>query len=387
MANNGNLELFLGGGILFLFSKKIFLKEKLCLTPNEISLIFRWFVMFTYGMAGFHKLNYDFFNLDVSCTHLISQNLISNVLGEEFNFSAVWTSLFIHLTFFFELVVPVGLFFYKTRKISAILLLIFIFSLGLNNVANFTAYGVVIIIGSVLDFNSLNTNTKIYNASRVLLFFALVGILVNLTWIALFPYPKSITRVMTFPNLAGCLIFSAGLSYFILQFIKHLKVTKQKINQSFSYKIVLPVVFLWCFGFQAYIGLSNTGNLTMFSNLITEKSRNNHLLIDTKKTKIFDFEEDNIEIFHSSIEIQREFYDKYFQGRYTEYLYPMIEVKKNIKQALSRTDKKLFIYFKYNGKYYYIKDVKNSPLNNSKWWHRYVFLRGIQKERPNRCQW
>lgn len=61
-----------------------------------------------------------------------------------------------------------------------------------------------------------------------------------------------------------------------------------------KYHVVFPLlVFVW--GAFPYLFGAQT-SFTMFSNLVTERERQNHLLVNTKLTKIIDFEEDLVSI-------------------------------------------------------------------------------------------
>src|SRR5690606_13568725 len=91
----------------------------------------------------------------------------------------------------------------------------------------------------------------------------------------------------TYIRFTNAVIFNIGWVVFFFLFIRHNPIQKLKFR---FYKLpIATAIFIVLWGCQCYIGLSNAGNLTMFSNLVTEKSRNNHMIIDTRKTKIWDF--------------------------------------------------------------------------------------------------
>lgn len=144
--------------------------------------------------------------------------------------------------------------------------------------------------------------------------------------------------------------------------------------------IVFPaLIFIW--GAFPYLFGSQT-SLTMFSNLVTEKQRQNHLLINTHYTKIWDFEADLVFIrdFMSEYRIRTK-YD--LQG----YLLPAVEFS----FLSSRLDKssihKVAIEIEHNGQRMTIDDLSNSPYAEVPLASNFLTFRQLDLIGQAKCRW
>jgi hypothetical protein len=118
----------------------------------------------------------------------------------------------------------------------------------------------------------------------------------------------------------------------------------------------------------------------MFSNLLTEKTRSNHLFIDTKKTKLFDFEEDNILIL--------KLHDTLNRVGLKDFKIPKIEFEVLVKEWTKKYQHTpLNAVLVYKSDTIIIPDLKKSRFNQSKWWWKFVVFRKIQPEGANKCYW
>ena len=118
----------------------------------------------------------------------------------------------------------------------------------------------------------------------------------------------------------------------------------------------------------------------MFRNLNTEKNYSNHFLINTKFTKIYDFEEDNLEI----IKLHDTLKNTYLEG----YNLPLIEFKYKTNQWSNQFPTlELSAIVVYKSDTLVIKDLNQSQFNDSKWFYKYVNFRKIQTNGETGCFW
>jgi hypothetical protein len=113
---------------------------------------------------------------------------------------------------------------------------------------------------------------------------------------------------------------------------------------------------------------------------MTEKSRSNHLLINTQKTKVFNFEEDNLLIL--------KLHDTLKNNKLENYKLPMIEFK-YLAGQWSKQYPNVILDAKivYKNDTIVIDDIRKSKFNSRKWWYKYINFRKIQPENPNKCIW
>jgi hypothetical protein len=157
---------------------------------------------------------------------------------------------------------------------------------------------------------------------------------------------------------------------------------KDKISYHIS-PVVMCIIFcvsLW--GIQPYLGLSNIGNLTMFSNLVTEKSRSNHFLVNTMYTKVLDFEEDYLRII--KLPKGTKWDDRYSIDNYDV---PVITFKNMSGRWAARLKGKLPCTILYKGKVIKIDDLRTSSFRRTEWWHRFLHYRRIPLPGVNECMW
>lgn len=271
------------------------------------------------------------------------------------------------------MIIPFGLLHHKTRKIAAIILLLFHTYLALSVFADFSSLALFLLVGCLIDFDAKPQNDSLLKYLRFYMLFVLLSIL---SVLILNYFNTNSYYSISFYKGA---VFVVGYLCFGLYFIVNNPSKRDFFKSSFLGFLIPLVVFLFFYTMRTYIGLGNTGNFTMFSNLVTEKSRNNHFLIDTRKTKIIDLEEDYVEIIA--------FENKYYADKVKGKLLPLSEFQYRISYSEKYHDEKIPAELIYKNKYYKIADLRKSPFNNSKWWYRWILFRPIQKEGCNKCRW
>ena len=371
LANHANLEFFIEIIILGLLTYKI-LNPKFKIAPNVLSAVFRVSVVTIYFYTGFHKLNTDYFNPCVSCVNGINEYIFKNFTGIKLTLPEQFSYLFAYSSIIVEVLLPFGLLWHKTRKWTAILLLFFHFYLNFAVYADFSALAGFLILGCLIDFEAKTIPKNVIHAFRFYVLFTMLSIFAN--YIVL----KFQFKISSRGFIHG-LVFNIGWLIFFFTYFKNFQANALRFHKR-------PVLLLsTCFALisfwtlKTYIGLGNAGNFTMFSNLLTEKSRSNHLIIDTNKTKFFDFEEDNVLILKLP--------DTLKNSKLENYRLPLIEFKYKTTEWCKKYDFKLQCTLVYKNDTLTIPDLKKSAFNEKKWWYKYIMFRKIQTDGPNECYW
>lgn len=148
---------------------------------------------------------------------------------------------------------------------------------------------------------------------------------------------------------------------------------------------VFPVLLL-VHGMTGYLGLRTAGNFSMFSNLRTEGARSNHLLLGSNPLKIWGYQEDVVhfvDAFHEQVPIGYNYQP--LQDRQL----PVVEFRKLI-SWWTRAGRTVPLVFDYGGVRHQSNDIVNDPEWRSRGWDwemRLMDFRVIQPEGPNRCRW
>lgn len=373
--NHGNLQVFLGIiFILFLIIKFKKIKESR-LDTKTISTIFLYSLVTIYFVSGFHKLNSGFFDVSSSCTNYISSNFTSFLFGENYKLPPLAIRISQVLTLVFEMIIPFGLLFHRTRKITGWLLVLFHVVMSLCGFSNFSAFAGFLLCACILNFESDKAYYhSVINGLRFYIVFCVLSVMFSYLVTRLGLFEQTHVRVY------NGIIFNIGWLIFFSILLK--KSGFYKVNRSFSVFPIITVILILMWGGQAYVGLSNAGNLTMFSNLITEKSRSNHLLIDTKKTKIWSFEEDLVTIIEVDDSLKWE-----NSETIKSHQLPLIEFKTQVNQWTKKYDKAIPITIYYNNNLMHIPDLKTSEFNQVKWWYKYIQFRKLPHAGTNDCLW
>ena len=371
LANHANVEF--GGSILILILIARNLFSGKGLRPETITQILRWTLILTYFWAGFHKLNSGFFMTEGSCGTHVMQNM-PFVSRSFFNLNGIGLRVVQVGTIVIEMVLPFGLLFYKTRRFTVLILVLFHSYLSLCNFSNFSAFAGFLLLGSIIDLKSITVDRKLINGVRFYQIFSAASVLAS--------YVISRFGLLheNFIMAVNGVIFNIGwfgLFYIVLS-------TRQSKSHSVNFSplclAICSIISLWAV--QGYVGLSNTATLTMFSNLVTEKSRSNHYLINTKYTKIWGFEEDYVTIV--SLPKSTKWAEKYSNE---DYDIPMIHFKYLCNKWVGENDGKLSCTFIHHGKSIVVTDLEKSDYSKTEWWYRYLMYRRIPKDGVYSCMW
>ena len=148
---------------------------------------------------------------------------------------------------------------------------------------------------------------------------------------------------------------------------------------------IFPVLLI-LHGFTSYLGLRTAGNFSMFSNLRTEGPVSNHLLLGSNPLKIWGYQEDVIRFIQIDDRTAAIAYQyQPLQGN----LLPAVEFRKLV-YAWTRAGATIPMTFEYRGEIHSTDDIVNQPAWRTtarNWEMRLMDFRSIQPDRPNRCRW
>jgi hypothetical protein len=139
-------------------------------------------------------------------------------------------------------------------------------------------------------------------------------------------------------------------------------------------------------GITSYVGLRTAGNFSMFSNLRTEGARSNHFLLGTNPLKLWSYQEDVVRFI--GIDDRRAKISYQYQPLEGNQL-PVVEFRKLI-YTWTRAGSTIPMTFEYRGKIYVTKDIVNDPVwrTDARDWEMVLMdFRVIQPGGPNRCRW
>jgi hypothetical protein len=145
-------------------------------------------------------------------------------------------------------------------------------------------------------------------------------------------------------------------------------------------------VLLLLHGLTSYLGLRTAGNFSMFSNLRTEGALSNHLLLGGNPLKVWGYQEDAVRFIRIDDRRARIGYQyQPLEGS----LLPVVEFRKLI-YAWTRAGATIPLTFEYRGTLHSTSDITHDPTWRTPardWEMRLMDFRAIQPDGPNSCRW
>jgi hypothetical protein len=152
-----------------------------------------------------------------------------------------------------------------------------------------------------------------------------------------------------------------------------------------SWLLVFPALLL-LHGLTSYLGLRTAGNFTMFSNLRTEGERSSHLLLGSNPLKRWNYQEDVVRFLRiDDARAEIGYAYKPLQG----FALPVVEYRKLI-YRWTRAGMTVPVTFEYRGQVHSSEDIVHDPVwrtTERDWEMRLMDFRVIQEEGPNACRW
>ena len=348
-----------------------------------------WVGLISYFMAGFHKLNADFFDPNLTCAKPVTDAFFKRVLFLDLELPGVIYQLSPWLAVIAEIAGPIFFLAKRTRALGLTIIVVLQLFLVPYGVVDFQsqmlATFVVFIPGIkkifIKEGGALNHTLAIIQASFLFIYTLI--------------YTLSLQNIISINEvrIIQAWLFNGVLLYLTFPFFRKL-LSKEKLappptlffrpsNPKYYLHALLPIS-LFLFTITPYLGLRSAGNLTMFSNIITYAPKSNHYLIDTADIKIWDYEEDLVMIrsIHPRVRYS-------FDGDALGYGIPLSEFRKKVWYwgYLGLTG--LSIHFSYQGVEYRFPDIEKSPWGvKSRSWMEYLLdFRKVPIDRPNTCGW
>ena len=375
--NHANIETFIGFFILLLFLNQYCSRKTLNISSSLLSIFFRIFTVCIYFYAGFHKLNSAFLDMSVSCANDYTID-ITNTFFENETISLL-NFLIPYAVIVIEMVVPFGLFWYKSRKVVSIILIVFHLYLIAFSFGNFSALAFFLILASLIDFDAV-IPARIINLLKIYMLSVLLCACYNIFKID----PVFLRANYTVIFAVYILTFSVGAILFFAGFLKEYIPKRDMLRLNHFPILISLIIFVSFWGLKNYIGLGTIGNFTMFSNLVTESNRSNHFIIDTKFTKIFPFEEDNVRILRLDGQSK---WKKQQILNFTEILIPTTEFSYLIHEWSENSKDKINCTLVYRGQIFEVEDLRTSKFSVFYWWYKFIPFRVIQVNGQNICRW
>ncbi len=196
-------------------------------------------------------------------------------------------------------------------------------------------------------------------------------------------------------QLVAGLIFNSAVLIVILPMLATLLSTSPRppwagvqvlTGQTTKALYAFPVLLL-LFGMTPYLGLRTAGTFSMFSNLRTEGDRSNHLLLGSNPMKIWGYQEDAVRI----LEIDDRFgvVIHHYDQSPQDHRLPVVEFRKWIHQW-THSGFEVPVTFEYRGQIHTIEDITQDPTWSTRGRTPQMYLmdfRVIQPDGPNLCRW
>jgi len=300
LANHTNLTLFISVFVWLLLGAA-FVQRKL-FAENALINGLRGMAIVLYFYVGFHKINTGFLNLSSSCTTWYHDKLERTA----FNGTSVIPELIRVVSpqtlIVLDLIVCALLIFPRTWVWGLLLAVPIHMYVSLSGFTDFSSlmHAIMLLFLPPWFWVALQENPasrRLFLRSVAVYF---VGIIAFATFSGLAQWHWFLSDNLRSTILGiwlDVLIVEMTIVVIVIAYSARSSVTTSKKYSWLPWKIshlIFPyMVFIW--GAFPYLFGAQT-SLTMFSNLVTEATRQNHLLIDTRKTKLIDFEADLVEI-------------------------------------------------------------------------------------------
>ena len=463
VANHVNLLIYLNialivGGIYSYFIDRDFSEQDERYFAMMLPIL-RSALILVYFIAGFHKLNRDFFNPQVSCASVFFLRIVSVIKTDFLSLPILFWLIFILLLYFWHLLssnlsilgnnkyldfilfMAIGplaweiLVLFKANTsfllsliplisfLTAIVVVawemlgglllavakfqlpILVFSLIMHFIlapigfVDFGALALALLLTFIpqnyyqLLINNICLNIFNFKINRVHIYFllnTLGGIIAGISYhIYYLPNLKIITGFLF--NLSAIIFIYPLISVIFLPFTQRptwigVSVFNSKMPKFMLFFPLLLVIF----GFSSYLGLGTAGNFSMFSNLKTEGIKSNHLLLSQNPLKLFNYQEDTVEIYIAFKEKNNRRFNINLNNRPLQgHSLPLVEFKKII-YKWTKTNQKVSMIFKYKDKVYQNRDIINDPVwktTQQNWEMKLMNFRLISPVEPNECRW
>jgi len=356
-------------------------------TAGTLNVV-RWVVILMYFFAGFHKINEAFlYHPQVSCAYDkvweyldflgVDEVDLGNGIVPAWLAPAPWFVLII------ELVPPILLLFPAWQKWGLLALIKLHWVLLPMGFADFgsIAQSFLVLFVSPTALAACPLHKDFFtDMTCIMVIFSLVA------WAYWNRYPDDYHKG-PFRNEEVALVFGVFGFMWAGIFRSGLPQGPRLVRpQAFGMTVLALFVF---FAMNPYLGLRTAGNLTMFSNLVTEGPVSNHLLLRSNPLKIFSYQDDLVEIVEADERFGED--DDIQPGM----IMPRILFERKLySEKYDYDESNLSLCIRYRSELWNTTDLNfderfdefrrgNEPL----WQRKFLHFRAIAKKGPRECSW
>ncbi len=323
-------------------------------------------ILILYFYAVFHKLNWDYFNPDISCGTFLTQGLLARLHIFYLPYWAKWVAIW--GTLLIETLIPLLFVFGATRRWSILLGLVFHFILAIHPHPGLYSFS-SLLIGFFYLFTPPAFNA--YLASefgnwqdqlkqpRYRMGALLVIAVIIFCWVYQFGQGGFHEAAFVFWYVWWLFVF---LVY--VRFLVRSQVTELTFSETFAIRprmLWVFVVILFGNGLLPYLGLKTQTSYSMFSNLRTEGGMTNHVFMP-RGILTSHWQDDLVAIQRTNVPELEEFQDGKRMITYFE-----------LKRTVSNTSKDFFVDYQRGGKSYHLQ-VNHGLSNDPKLTQPYSWL-------------
>ncbi|MEX0719061.1 MAG: hypothetical protein WD059_00245 [Balneolaceae bacterium] len=371
-------------------------KERISYWFKKTAPYLRIELLIVYFFVVLHKLNYDFFNPDVSC----AAELYNDIAGMyPFFPQELWIDkAIIFLTLLPELLIPILLIIPATRVFGVFIGLLFHFMLSLHSnlyILSFSAevYALYILFlpGHVITkcTHELKQIADRFSKEKLLAGVAGIGLTVSVFYLGiniLLTGTLSVSQlkedimglIMVFWIIWSITLIAGAIAVFRGHFISFPPETSSFFRLSWSPLLLLLLLTIFN-GINPYIGLKTATNFAMFSNLKVEGADNNHLFISSAY-QLSGKQGDTVTLIETNHPYLQNYID--WNERITYF-----ELSRFLHENRS---KNVEVTFRRNSNKQTIRLPQQQPTDymDSSWLARKMLVfRGVPIEGPTPCQW
>lgn len=384
IANHATLMLFTSCGICLAFAISTTMGRNFPVDLVKNGL--RGLAVVLYFYVGFHKINTGFLDPINSCATWFHSRIETEILGGNYDipdFVIRWSPLYVITA---ELLVATLLIFQRTWLLGLIIALPIHLYVSLAGFTDFSSFmhAVMILFLPVWFWKALSLNpfyTTLVKSSIQMFGLGVAAYSAFSVFALNVWYWDYWTAELAKGVILNVLVFEFCLV--ILYIWIRSKNTDNGSGIWPNWKPVhsLFIVFVFSWGALPYI-FGSQGSLTMFSNLVTQNDRSNHLLIHTEWSKVIDFEKDLVFVrsFDNADRIQGR---DDLQGYYL----PEREWRWLVHRAAQSVDSKIGVTLEINGQIDHFPDVTRSDFVNAKPISNWLSFRKIDPIGPAKCRW
>lgn len=327
-----------------------------------------------YVGAGFHKLNRSYLDVDHSCAGWIFDKLLNHYLALDLDIPVPLIIGSIAATFLFELALPLLLLHHRTRGFAACAFALFHLFLSAAGFANFSGIAAILLIAGLITSRRITRPLVVQASLSLLATSSIAAALVTHYGFA------SLSVTVGQANVMAGLAFGLGLTACVVGLVLSTAPIKPMTHQRWRIRParIATVFAMLCWIAQPYLGLSNAGTLTMFSNLVTHADYSNHLLINTRWSKLFDFEEDTVYVDTILSDFRLEGRDDLGFNDV-----PRHELQFRVRQWIDSGQGAIPAVV--DGVRY--QDLCQSAYAYPPWWARFVHMRAAPRGNEQQCRW